>query len=63
MESQGKLEDAMELYGKALEIKKNTLGDYHSSVADTYYNMAMYCGPKESWMMPWSCGGQAPFFS
>jgi tetratricopeptide (TPR) repeat protein len=30
----------MELYGKALEIEKKTLGEDHSSVALTYNNMA-----------------------
>jgi tetratricopeptide (TPR) repeat protein len=31
----------MELYGKALEIYKKTLGEDHSDVADTYNNMAI----------------------
>jgi tetratricopeptide (TPR) repeat protein len=39
LESQGKLEDAMELHRKALEIMKKTSGEDHSSVADTYNNM------------------------
>jgi hypothetical protein len=30
----------MELYGKALEIFKKTLGEDHLSVANTYTNMA-----------------------
>jgi hypothetical protein len=38
--SQGKLEDAMKLHRKALEIKKKTLGEDHSSVAMTHNNMA-----------------------
>jgi tetratricopeptide (TPR) repeat protein len=40
LRSQGKLEDVMELYGKALEIFKKTLGEDHLSVANTYTNMA-----------------------
>jgi hypothetical protein len=34
-ESQGKFEDGMKWYGKALEIKKETLGEDHSDVTDT----------------------------
>jgi tetratricopeptide (TPR) repeat protein len=47
MESQGKLDDAMELYGKALETYKKTLGEDHSSVADTYNNMAIVLQSQE----------------
>jgi tetratricopeptide (TPR) repeat protein len=40
LQSQGKLDDAMEMYGKALEIRKKTLGEDHFTVAVTYNNMA-----------------------
>jgi tetratricopeptide (TPR) repeat protein len=36
---EGKLDDAMELYGKALEIYKKTLGEDHTAVAGVYENM------------------------
>jgi tetratricopeptide (TPR) repeat protein len=41
LHSQGKLDDAMELYGKALEIHKKTLGEDHWSAASTSNNMAI----------------------
>jgi tetratricopeptide (TPR) repeat protein len=46
LESQGKLEDAMELYRKALEIYKKTPGEEHPFVAMTYNNMARLCWEK-----------------
>jgi tetratricopeptide (TPR) repeat protein len=36
LKSQGNLEDAMESFRMALEIRKKTLGEPHSSIADTY---------------------------
>jgi hypothetical protein len=49
LESQGKLDDAMELHRKALEIKKKTLGD-DSSVASTHTTIwRLYWSLKESW--------------
>ena len=38
--SQGKHNEAVELYQKALAIKIKTLGEEHPSVADTYNNFA-----------------------
>ena len=39
-ESQGKYEEALGEYAKALEIRRAALGDKHPDVGDTYYNMA-----------------------
>ena len=41
LEQQGRLDEAMRTYQEALRIKKKTLGDEHSSVGDTLYNMAL----------------------
>ena len=40
LQTQGKLDEAMAMYQKALEIYLETLGDRHSSVGDTCYNLA-----------------------
>ena len=38
---QGKLDEALELYEQALAIQKAALGDMHTSVADSQFNMAL----------------------
>ena len=39
-DNQGKYEEALAMYEKALSIKLKKLGDDHPDVADTYNNMA-----------------------
>ena len=39
-ENQGKYEDALAAYQKALDIRIAALGDKHPDVGTTYYNMA-----------------------
>ncbi len=41
LQEQGKLEEAMKMYQKSLEMNKKTLGEEHSSVADTYNKMGV----------------------
>jgi hypothetical protein len=35
---------ALELYGKAIELRKKTLGEYHSDVVHVYIDMAGVLG-------------------
>jgi len=39
LNDQGKLDEAMKLYPKALDIERNALGEDHPSVTTTYKNM------------------------
>eukprot|EP00729_Bicosta_minor_P033047 gene33047-biopygen7888 len=41
LQLQGKSDEAMEMYQKALAIRIKALGPDHPSTADTYYNMAL----------------------
>ena len=40
-DDQGKYDEALAMYEKALSIRLKKLGDDHPSVADTYNNMAV----------------------
>ena len=40
---QGKYEEALDYYNKALTIKLNKLGEDHPDVASTYNNIAVLC--------------------
>ena len=40
LDSQGKYDEALQMYEDALRIFKKTLGDEHPSVSITYANMA-----------------------